>query len=334
MSAGVDLMPMPRTSARVRIICVCAAAVVGLPRADAGAQRQDTFGAWSAATSLETTAPFAHVSLNTAANEGCPAISADNRYLLLATNRGGAATGLDIWVSQRGSEGEPWGAPADLGPAINTAANEFCPTPAPDGKTLLFVSTRPGGCGGGDIYYATWLGGNQFTEPVNLGCEINSPGEEASPVLVIRGPASWQLYFSSTRAGGVLQEAQGALVGDADIYMAELGPNGIVSAAALVSGVNSAFDDFRPSLRADSLEMFFDSNRPGSQGLDVWTSTRDLESQPWRIPSNVASVNSAGNETRAFLSSDGTTLYLGSTRSDSEGAGDLYVARRSRTSPR
>lgn len=319
---------------QVGFICVIAAATVLLRHPFVGAQSPETFTAWSAATSLESAPPFAHASLNTTANEGCPAISVDGRYLLLATNRGGPATGLDIWVSQRDSGNEPWGAPTDLGPLVNTAANEFCPTPAPDGRTLLFVSTRPGGCGGGDIYYTTWLGGNQFTEPVNLGCDINSPGEEASPALVIQGPASWQLYFSSTRAGGVLQEAQGALVGDADIYMAALGPNGILSRPELVSGVNSAFDDFRPSLRGDGLEIFFDSNRPGSQGLDIWTSKRDLASQSWSAPSNIASVNSAGNETRAYLSSDRVTLYLGSTRSDSEGAGDLYIAKRSRTNER
>jgi hypothetical protein len=197
-----------------------------------------------------------------------------------------------------------------------------------DGRTLLFVSTKPGGCGGGDIYYTIWLGGSMFTDPVNLGCDVNSPGEEASPFLVVRDSTSWELYFSSTRAGGVLQEPQGERVGDSDIYVSDVRPNGLIGRPSLVPGVNTVFDDFRPNLRSDGNEMFFDSNRPGSQGLDIWTSTRQLGS--WTVPINVTNVNTAGNDTRAYLSSDGTTLYLGSTRADSEGSGDLYVASRPR----
>jgi hypothetical protein len=306
-------------------------AIPAVHEAMVGAERQNaTFGPWSSAGSLESTPPFAHPSLNTTFQDGCPAPSADGRYLLLATNRGGPSAGLDIWISQRGSANDPWGAPVALPPPVNTPANEFCPTPAPDGRTLLFVSTRPGGCGGGDIYYTTWLGGNDFTEPVNLGCGVNSAGEEASPFLVADASGRWHLYFSSTRAGGVLQEAQGAVTGDSDIYMIEGGPNGFTSALSLVPAINTVFDDTRPNLSSDGREIFFDSNRPGSQGIDIWTSQRESIAHAFSEPVNVASVNSPANETRAYLGSDGTTLYLGSTRSDSEGSGDLYVARRVR----
>jgi Tol biopolymer transport system component len=248
----------------------------------------------------------------------------------MATNRGGAATGLDIWVSLRSGTNQPWGAPIALAAPVNTAANEFCPTPLPDGRTLLFVSNKPGGCGGGDIYYTSWLGGNSFSEPVNLGCHVNSAAEEASPSLVILEPTRWQLYFSSTRAGGVLLEPQGEIAGDSDIYVVEIGATGFVGPPSLVPGVNTTFDDFRPNVRSDGREIVFDSNRPGSQGLDIWTSARELTAQAWNAPTNVASVNSTANETRPFFSGDGASLYLGSTRSDSEGSADLYVATRTR----
>ena len=311
-------------------ICMVVTTALAMQEVEMRAKRQaGTFGAWSAASSLEAIAPFAHSALNTAALEGCPAVSVDGRYLFLASNRPGSA-GLDLWVSQRGQPNDPWGAPSNLGPAVNTPANEFCPTPLPDGRTLLFVSTRPGGCGGGDIYYTTWLGGNSFTEPVNLGCEMNSPGEEASPFLVMQDPARWELYFSSTRAGGILQETEGALVGDSDIYVVDIQPNGVIGRPSLVPGINTTFDDSRPNVRSDGGEIFFDSNRPGSQGVDIWTSVREQGAQSWNLPTNVVNVNSPGNETRAFLSSDGTTLYLGSTRSDAEGSSDLYMATRVR----
>lgn len=305
-------------------------AVAAVERGGAAQSPGEAFSAWSPATSLETTAPFAHVSINTPALEGCPATSVDGRYLLFASNRGGAATGLDILISSRAQADEPWGSPASLAAPINTAANEFCPTPMPDGQTLLFVSTRPGGCGGGDIYFSTWMGGTQWSEPVNLGCEINSAGEEASPFLIIRDPNRWELYFSSTRAGGVLLEPAGQPVGDSDIYVSEIQPSGVFGRPSLVAGVNSEFDDSRPNVRGDDREIFFDSNRPGSAGIDIWSAVREQVSQAWTTPANVASVNSPANETRAYLSGDATILYLGSTRSDAEGASDLYLAKRTR----
>jgi Tol biopolymer transport system component len=151
---------------------------------------------------------------------------------------------------------------------------------------------------------------------------------QSSPFLVIQDPARWQLYFSSTRAGGVLQEPAGDLAGDSDIYVVDVGPNGFLGRPALVASINTTFDDSRPNVRQDTREIFVDSNRPGSQGVDIWTATRESATTAWSAPINVASVNSAGNETRAYLSGDGTTLYFGSTRSDAEGSSDLYLATR------
>ena len=72
----------------------------------------------------------------------------------MASNRPGGRGGLDIWAAHRDSADDPFDAPVNLGPPINTAADEFCPTPLINGKTLLFVSTKAGGCGGSDIYIA------------------------------------------------------------------------------------------------------------------------------------------------------------------------------------
>ena len=127
-----------------------------------------------------------------------------------------------------------------------------------------------------------------------------------------------ELYFSSTRLGGL-----------GDIYVsafdgASFGP------PALVPGLNSPQDDFRPNLRRDGLEVFLDSNRPGGLGgLDLWTSTRPTIRDPWSMPTNLGSdVNSAANDLRPSLSWDGTTLYFGSVRAGGEGSQDVYVTTR------
>src|SRR6266536_6056230 len=109
------------------------------------------FDGWQPAVSVESVSGT-DPNFNTAFQDGCPAPSPDGRSIYMASNRPGGLGGLDIWVSRRGSADDPWGEPENLGAPINTAADEFCPTPLRDNHTLLFVSTKAGGCGGADIY--------------------------------------------------------------------------------------------------------------------------------------------------------------------------------------
>ena len=100
-------------------------------------------------------------------------------------------------------------------------------------------------------------------------------------------------------------------------------------------GVNSAFDDGQPSLRRDGLELYFYSTRPDPDALggpDLYVATRASVRDPWSTPVNLGpNVNSPGGDTRPFLSWDGTQLYFGSARPESEAASaDIYVAARHR----
>ncbi|MDQ3680440.1 MAG: hypothetical protein M3378_07845 [Actinomycetota bacterium] len=272
------------------------------------------YSEWSAATNAEAV-PGTSASLNTPFADGCPLVSKHDRQLYIASNRPGGQGGLDIWVAEGARRGRGWGEPQNLGPSINTAANEFCPTPTRDGHGLFFVSNRPGGCGGGDIYFTRRHPKRGWSEPQNLGCSINSAAEEASPF-----PVGDELYFSSTRPGGFAADAPGAASGDSDIYVSTRQGDGTYGVPSLVPGVNTAYDDARPNVGRDGLEIFFDSNRPGGLGgFDIWTATRTSLSGPWAVPVNLGpAVNSSANETRPSLSWDATTLYFGSTRAGSE----------------
>jgi len=304
-----------------------------------------TFTEWSPAVSVESI-PGTDSAINTEFQDGCPAPSRDGLMLFMASNRPGGQGGLDIWVARRESADDPWGAPVNPGPPINTIADEFCPTPLRNGRGLLFVSTKAGGCGGSDIYVA-WRNVEFFPRrhlllgdwrhldrgwamPLHLGCRVNSAGDEASPFLVEYDKGQTELYFSSTRAGGFSPDAPGAAVGDGDIYVSAVRPNGRVDAPVLVEGVNTSSNDLRPHLRRDGLELFFDSNRPGTLGgVDIWSAVREARTDAWSVPQNAGpNVNSTGNETRPFLSTGATTLYFGTTRTGVEGAGDIFLAKR------
>jgi hypothetical protein len=304
----------------VRTLSVVAVAALALALAGAAAAKH--FQPWGMPVNAESI-PGASSELNTAFNDGCPIQSPDGLSLYIASNRPGGLGGQDIWVAQREHEGDAWGTPINVGAPVNSAADDFCPSPT-RGHRFFFVSARAGGCGGPDVYM-TRLRHGAFDEPVNLGCEINSAGAEASPSYLKGKDGTRVLYFSSARAGGFAPDAG---VIDSDIYFSvDFGP------AQLAPALNTASDDSRPNVRHDGREVVFDSTRPGTLGgPDLWTSSRDDEDAAWSPPTHLdAPVSSAASETRASLSWDGETMVFGSTRSPSEaGSNDVYVVTRAK----
>jgi Tol biopolymer transport system component len=268
---------------------------------------------WQQATSVD---PGGRLGINTVALEGCPIESPDGYMMFFASDRAGSR-GIDIWVAYRQSPNQPWGEPAVLPDLINSASNDFCPTPLPGGR-LLFVSNRPNECGGGtDIYQARLDPARGWLPPRNLGCEVNSAGNEFSPSLIETADRT-VLYFSSDRFGGIH-----------DIYSSTLQIDGSWSPAVPIEELNSAFDDARPNVRSDGLEIVFDSNRSAG-APEIWSAVRPSVCHRWSEPVRLGgTVNSDAAETRPSLSWDGRRLYFGSNRADGEGNSDIYVATRS-----
>ncbi len=120
------------------------------------------------------------------------------------------------------------------------------PSISNDGRYLFFASDMPGGMGGSDIYYCEMING-EWSEPVNLGPGINSPGAENYPHY-----QSGRLYFTSDRPGGI---------GGLDIYFAIHKTNSWGPPVLLPEPVNSPSDDFA-FVATESLQSgFFASNR-------------------------------------------------------------------------
>jgi len=94
-------------------------------------------------------------SVNSAYDDMQPSVRQDGRELVFASNRPGGQGGFDIWSASRDSIATDWSALVNLGPNVNSAANETRPSLSWEGTTLLFGSNRPGGEGISDIYYTT-----------------------------------------------------------------------------------------------------------------------------------------------------------------------------------
>jgi Tol biopolymer transport system component len=293
------------------------AAVAAIAICSSALAMPDQFSGWSQASRVEATG--ADPAFNGPSLDGCPFISRDDKTFYMASNRPGGFGGIDIWVSTRANADAEWGAPVNVGAPVNSAANDFCPTISRDSHLFYLVSNRANGCGGDDIYM-TRLRADGWDPVANLGCDVNSTGNEASPFPLPESADGPVLYFSSTKAGS------------ADLYVSE-SHGGVFSAAAPISELNTTAQDGQPNVRRDGLEIFFFSNRPGAAGNDIYAATRASTRDPWSTPVNLGtSVNSGASETRPSLSWDGTTLYFGSTRTGNgaEGDSDHYVATRER----
>jgi hypothetical protein len=262
--------------------------------------------------------------INSPTQEFGPAISKDGLSLYFNSDRLGTFGGPDLWVSQRASENDAWGPPVNLGPVINTAANEAVPSLSRDAHWLFFNSDRQGPAGNQDI----WVSFRKHTQddfawepPFNLGAGVNSAFFEAGGS-----------YFENDEGGAPLLFFTSNRLGTFDIYVSQLWPVGSFGPATLVPELSSGASEQRPSVRFDGLEIFFFSNRPVSLGTDLWVSTRNTVFDPWSTPANLGpTVNSAFADQQPHIAADRKTLFFASNR-DSAGVGplDLYVTTRTK----
>jgi len=129
--------------------------------------------------------------------EWAPAISSDGLELYFSENNfnfEGDYQG-DLWLISRSSVSEPWGQPVNLGPTVNSTADDGLPSISSDGRMLFFTSNRPSGLGDQDIWVARRaIPDDDWGEPVNLGPMVNTAGYEIGPCISADGRT---LYFQS-----------------------------------------------------------------------------------------------------------------------------------------
>jgi WD40-like Beta Propeller Repeat len=283
--------------------------------------RAQRYSDWSAPINLGPT-------VNSTFNDFSPAISKDGLSLYFtSTGRTDGFGGDDIYVSQRNSSDDPWGPPVNLGPTINTSFNERDPAFSRDGHLMFFVTGRqPGGFGGLDIWVSRRVHTHDdfaWQTPENLGAGVNSIARDDGPSYFANEEVGTpQLYFSSNRLGVF------------NVYVSEQAADGSFGPAFLILELGEAVgSSMSPSIRQDGLEIFLNSNRPGSFGNtnDLWVSTRETVLDAWSEPVNLGpTVNSTFGDLTPDISSDRETLFFLSTRPDSLGLADLYMSTRTK----
>lgn len=197
--------------------------------------------------------------MSTDRNEGAQTISADgSRFAFTSCSRIGESGGCELFISDK--EGDVWKAPKKIGSPVNTRFWESQPCLSADGRTIYFVSNRPDGFGGKDIWVSHMDRNNRWSKPENLGDSINTPQNESAPFIHYDGNT---LYFSSDGRFGM---------GGADIFISRKLPDGKWSKPENIGyPINTHNDEIGLIINAKGNTAMFSSDRLGGYGkLDLY----------------------------------------------------------------
>ena len=159
---------------------------------------------------------------------------------------------LQIYFLEKDTNGK-WGEPVAF-PLNNPAYSVGQPALVEGG--MYFASDMPDGFGGTDIYFIEKNENGTWGEPVNLGTNINTEGNEMFPFFDKR---TQTLYFSSNGLNGL---------GGLDVFSAQKTAQGFEPAQNLGAPVNSRSDDFAYVVHQSGTFGYFSSNRPTGKGGD------------------------------------------------------------------
>jgi hypothetical protein len=189
--------------------------------------------------------------LGRGANTGPASVTSDGMTLYFTQNysqgrRQGKNVPNKLGIFTANRSGSQW---IDVKPFEynNPEYNFSYPYVSADGRYLFFSTDMPGGQGNYDIYMCENIDGH-WSEPVNLGPEVNSRSAEIHPFL----HSSGRLYFASDRPGGK---------GGLDIWYSNLAFGSWITPVALDEPVNSEYDDFAFYAAQGGLQGYFASNR-------------------------------------------------------------------------
>jgi peptidoglycan-associated lipoprotein len=220
-----------------------------------------------------------------------PSLSSDGLTMYFVSDKPGGFGLKDIYVVKRADESDPWSAPKNLGPDINTSGNELFPYIRSDGS-LYFASDGHIGMGGLDIFKATSQPDGSWVVK-NMKPPINSSSDDFG---IIFEDGNERGIFSSTRKGK----------GNDELYTFELPPlrfnvTGLVkdektgspiqgSVVQLIASDGSnlqaetgASGDFKFSLKQDVDYIFLASKRGYLNGKEKETTKAQEKSRDYMV---------------------------------------------------
>ncbi len=228
-----------------------------------------------------------------------PVLTADQQELIFTRRLGANNNDDEDLVVSRKTQSGRWGIPESISDKINSPSNEGTCSISADGRKLIFTScVGREGYGSCDLFESRKIG-DQWTEPKNLGPNVNTSEWESQPSLSADGRT---LYFVSDRRSGI---------GRRDIWISTLNDKGVWTRARNVGKpINTVYDEISPFIHANSRALYFASNGlTGFGGYDIFYSTKDT-ANVWTEPVNMGRpINTNEDQFSLFITADGKKGY-------------------------
>lgn len=252
--------------------------------------------------------------INSYENEGAETMNAEGTILFFTScNKFDGFGSCDIYYTQKTGNG--WSDPKGIGKPINTANWEAQPSFSSDAKAMYFSSNRPGGFGGRDIWVSYLDEEMKFSEPVNLGPNVNTKFDDQCPFIHADNQT---LYFTSNGWPGM---------GNADIFITRKTDTGWTKAENIGYPINTETDDNGLTVAYDGKTAFLSSNRKGGfGGLDLYSFELPEKMQPKKTTYVKALVKDA--KTKQIINADYTIVDLKNSKEIYNGrttAGTFFV---------
>ncbi len=254
--------------------------------------------------------------INTSYNEGALQISQDGKWLVFTgCNRPDGLGSCDLYIAylQNGA----WSAARNMGRKVNSDQWDSQPSLSPDKREIYFTSSRPGGYGGMDIYVTRLSEKGFWSEPENLGPQVNTAGDEQCPFIHADNQT---LYFTSNTWQGY---------GDDDLFFTKKDSVGNFTTAPVNLGypINTINKEGTLYITADGTTAYYSGERPeGKGGLDIYSFDLPKKVQPNKtlwitgkvhdkktnqgIASTVELINLSNNQVINIVRTDDEGNYL------------------------
>jgi hypothetical protein len=216
------------------------------------------------------------------------------------------------------SDVSEWSEPVNLGPTVNSTANDLAAELSRDGLSLYFASNRPGGWGANDLYVSQRASvEDPWGPPTNLAM-LNTPAGDAGPHLSRDG--HW-LFFTSQRPEGF---------GGNDIYVSyrrNTHDNFAWEAPVNIGPpINSAQSELGPSAWGPEFYFWRGPPTPTSIPGDIYVSR--IQGHDFGTPELVTELSSPSHDEKPGIRFDGRQILIASDRLGTVGGMDIWISTR------
>lgn len=188
--------------------------------------------------------------INSQWHDASVGISPDGQTILIYKDDNG-----DGNIYSTSLDGDIWSTPVKLNDNINTKHWEPSAFISADGNTLYFISDKPDGYGGRDLYMSKRTSEGDWGKSVNMGPNINTPYDEDSPFI---HPDGVTLSYSSNGHN---------TMGGFDIFTSLQSEDGIWSEPVNVGyPINTTDDDVFYVVSPNNRTAYLSSFRVGGLG--------------------------------------------------------------------